>query len=905
MAGNTFLGGNLTATGTLSVNGATTLASSLNGFIQATNGLVSATTSPSLNALSGTLGVANGGTGATSFPYGFLYSTGGTGALSASSSPVVGYVTATSTTATSTFAGGLNVAGANGLTVLQNGNVGIGTTIPTQTLDVAGKIALSGKQVLYLPDPAFTDSLIIGNGGTLLSATEVNPVDSLASENTGFYNGQENTFIGLNAGLANTTGNLNLFVGNSAGRNNINGDQNTFVGSEAGWNNTNGYKNAFIGVATGQDNTTGHNNVFVGTDDGLHNTTGSYNTYVGNETAGQGLTGNGNSFFGQRSGSSNTADNNTGIGYGTMTVNTSGVENASLGVNALYNNTTGSYNTAVGGYALNGNTTASYNVASGYHSLYNNTTGHNNLAAGPYSLVSNTTGGYNVSLGSQALNLNTTGGANTAVGALALYNNITGAGNVSIGYSAGAYETGSNAFYVDNQDRANTAGDKAGALLYGKFSATPSLQTLTINGKVGIGTISPGKDLEIANTSANAPAIRVRRSDGGSGSYVDFGWDDSLSGTAGIGLWSGVSGSRVAQAHFDSGGMSLGTYASVNNPPANGLIVSGNVGIGTTSPSNKLEVAGNTFIGGTLTATGTLTINTPNATSTITGNLYVNGALRSTTSYNGDLIFANNFRFTEAPLDGSPQGLLVQNQNNQTVLSIDQDGKLITTGDICSDTTNCLGSFNTSLASLSHEVDALASTTAIASSTASTLSTSTSFIQTIANAVLGLIQSTENWVVNQITAVTGIFTTKVQTPLVETNGIEMTSPNGQVWCVRAGNAGALQQTLGSCAIATSTSSSVVTVSPTINANVIDTTPIITPVSTTIITTTTTAISSPAIATSTDSVASTTPPTPDSTITPATSTPPTVIPPAPEPTPPIIGTSSNATPDSSNATTTDQ
>ena len=99
--------------------------SNLNGPLQANNGLVSATTS---------IGVNYGGTGVSSFGQGWVYSNGGTGALSASTSPTVAYIYASSTSATSTFAGAINVAGSTGFSVLQNGHVGIGTSTPVGNL---------------------------------------------------------------------------------------------------------------------------------------------------------------------------------------------------------------------------------------------------------------------------------------------------------------------------------------------------------------------------------------------------------------------------------------------------------------------------------------------------------------------------------------------------------------------------------------------------------------------------------------------------------------------------------------------------------------------------------------------------------------------------------------------------
>jgi hypothetical protein len=113
-----------------------------------------------------------------------------------------------------------------------------------------------------------------------------------------------------------------------------------------------------------------------------------------------------------------------------------------------------------------------------------------NTAVGVQSLAGNNSGtGHNTALGYFSLYNNTSGNKNTAIGDNTLSANTTGVGSVALGYMAGTYNTDSDSFYVDNQDRGSTAGDKAGALLYGTFNATPTSQTLKVNGALTVGKV--------------------------------------------------------------------------------------------------------------------------------------------------------------------------------------------------------------------------------------------------------------------------------------------------------------------------------------------------------------------------------------------------------------------------------
>jgi len=151
---------------------------------------------------------------------------------------------------------------------------------------------------------------------------------------------------------------------------------------------------------------------------------------------------------------------------------------------------TGDFNFMVGYRAGLVNTTGSDNNFIGNTAGFSNTEGVNNNFFGYYAGSLNTLGDFNNFFGSYASASNTTGDYNISLGYYAGYTNSTGSSNVFLGANAGRYETGSNSLYIDNQDRTNTAGDKAKALIYGVFDATAANQSLTINGNVKLSVVS-------------------------------------------------------------------------------------------------------------------------------------------------------------------------------------------------------------------------------------------------------------------------------------------------------------------------------------------------------------------------------------------------------------------------------
>ncbi len=431
--------------------------------------------------------VPQGGTGKASFPLGGWLFASTTLRFDASSSPTVNWITATSTTATSTFGYGINLL--NGCLAISGVCVGSG----------GGTITGTG----------FAGLLPVWTSATNLTATSSPTVGYLTSTSTA-----TSTFGGP---IKMTSGSLRLPATTGAFNGLITIDSKPFLHSYGSDDS-----NVFLGSNAGNFSMTGLHNVGVGAGVLIANTSGENNVAIGSSTMEANITGG----------------NNIAVGQYALGTNDVGSNNVAVGPYALASNANGAGCMAMGQSALLLNPACLFSAAIGVQSLFNST-GVFNTAIGGNSLFSLTGGNYDTGIGygvgaatgaensnnSIAIGAETvfTGSSQFVVGALnhPVYDFYLGEGvldasttvpqNISINASGA---TGTN-IPADNLVLAggkSTGNAEGGSLIFKTSDALSSgtgLQSLTEkmrlsgNGNFGIGTDSPASLLSIASSSVD------------------------------------------------------------------------------------------------------------------------------------------------------------------------------------------------------------------------------------------------------------------------------------------------------------------------------------------------------------------------------------------------------------------
>ncbi|MEK2689329.1 tail fiber domain-containing protein [Bdellovibrio sp. GT3] len=448
----------------------------------------------------------------------------------------------------------ISITGANVSGNIAGNAAGFTGSLAGDVTGVQGTTVVARIQGRAVASTAPTSNQVLQFNGTQWTPVTMNSLTGITDGN--------NTALGQSA-LTATTSNANTAIGNNALQASTTGSSNTAVGYYSLKANTDGIYNTAVGASTLVSNTTGSFNTALGRGALITNTTGNLNV---------------------------------AIGYNALFTSTATTPSVAVGAYSLEKNTTGSENAALGTYSMQKNTTGWGNVSMGYYSMIDNIQGNKNVAIGRAALASNvalsestavgyasmgnsdptTTGAISRNTALGALSLlgsgtiaNNTGKSNTALGHSALTGMSSGSGNIGIGYNAGsAITTGSNNVVIGS----NTGSDIATTsnnILIADGAGNERMRILS-SGNVGIGTISPDKNLTIlggANTG-----IRVEGTSGNT--HLDF----TVGGTVRTSFyWDMLNNISILNGN--------GTASAIN--PNGGF-----VGVGTMVPTAILHVNG-------------------------------------------------------------------------------------------------------------------------------------------------------------------------------------------------------------------------------------------------------------------------------------------------------------------------
>jgi hypothetical protein len=447
----------------------------------------------------------------------------------------------------------------NSSNLYNNGsNLGIGTTSPSEKLEVVGNVKTSGTLTagaITYPNTAGTNGQVLTSNGlgtaswtTAAAASGVNSVGTISGSSTA--NGASITAGVLNLAPADATNGGIVTTGNQAFSGGKVFNDNIQVNSvRIGAPGSAGSANTMLGAYSFQYGAPGGNNTGVGTMS-LASITNSTN---GGSPGGNDNTAVGSNAIRQGQGASN-GNRNTAVGSAALTNASDASDNTALGY-ATLPIATGGANTAVGSNSLAAITSGTNNTAIGYGATVSSGTQTNSTAIGNGAIVaaSNT-----IQLGNTSVtNVNTSG---TLTAGAITYPNSAGTN----GYYLKTDGTGTASWAAVSGDGVPYSG-ATGAVNLGAYD-------LTVNGvKVGKGLANIAD-----NTAVGINALNAASTSGGANSA--FGYQALQANTTG-GSGNSAFGYKALPANtsgFDN--TAIGASSLLSNTTGNN-----NIGIGASS----------------------------------------------------------------------------------------------------------------------------------------------------------------------------------------------------------------------------------------------------------------------------------------------------------------------------------